>query len=161
MLSLASSFPLCRVCGLPGVFSFPNASWVQSVRITRPAPGATVELGGAPVGGTPLEKSFSGGYFHGTKTAFGQRLEHPRVARVALPGYINAIAEQISNPSKPSQSIQPFRSPLHPRPRLQDGFGYSTLTSDLTSAESSVDARFLGNAPAAFKHPAGSQAVRV
>jgi S1-C subfamily serine protease len=40
-----------------------------------------------PVGTTPPEKKFPGGYFHRTKTAFGDRLEHPMIARVSLPGY--------------------------------------------------------------------------
>src|SRR5208337_1270006 len=40
-----------------------------------------------PVGTTPFERSFPGGYFHRTRTVIGQRLEHPLVARVSLAGY--------------------------------------------------------------------------
>jgi PEGA domain len=40
------------------------------------------------VGITPIEKKFPGGYFHRTKTALGQRLEHPMVARVSLTGFV-------------------------------------------------------------------------
>jgi S1-C subfamily serine protease len=40
-----------------------------------------------PIGTTPLEKKFPGGYFHRTHTVIGQRLEHPLVARVSLPGF--------------------------------------------------------------------------
>jgi hypothetical protein len=69
-------------------FAFPDSSSAQSLKITSNPPGATVELDGVPVGSTPLEKNFPGGYFHRTKTALGQRLEHPMVARVSLPGYV-------------------------------------------------------------------------
>ena len=60
----------------------------QSLKITSDPPGATVELDGVPAGATPFEKNFPGGYFHRTKTALGQRLEHPMIARVSLPGFI-------------------------------------------------------------------------
>jgi hypothetical protein len=53
-----------------------------------------VELDGVSVGATPLEKKFPGGYFHRTKTKFGQRLEHPMVRR----------------------KMVSVRSPLHPSP---------------------------------------------
>jgi S1-C subfamily serine protease len=39
------------------------------------------------VGTTSLEKDFSGGYFHKTKTALGSRLEHSLVASITLAGY--------------------------------------------------------------------------
>jgi serine protease Do len=66
----------------------PNFSFAQSLKITSNPPGATVELDGVAAGATPFEKTFPGGYFHKTKTAFGQRLEHPMVARVSLAGYV-------------------------------------------------------------------------
>ncbi|MGB8492939.1 MAG: trypsin-like peptidase domain-containing protein [Candidatus Acidiferrum sp.] len=59
----------------------------ESLKITSNPPGASVELDGVLVGTTPFEKSFPGGYFHRTRTAIGQRLEHPLVARVSLAGY--------------------------------------------------------------------------
>jgi len=59
----------------------------ESLKITSNPPGASVELNGAPVGTTPFERSFPGGYFHRTRTVIGQRLEHPLVARVSLAGY--------------------------------------------------------------------------
>ena len=65
----------------------PTTAAADSLRITSNPPGATVELDGVPAGITPLEKSFPGGYFHRTHTALGQRLEHPMVARVSLPGF--------------------------------------------------------------------------
>jgi S1-C subfamily serine protease len=68
--------------------SLPNFSSAQSLKINSNPPGATVELDGVAAGATPFEKTFPGGYFHKTKTAFGQRLEHPMVARVSLPGYV-------------------------------------------------------------------------
>lgn len=65
----------------------PKFSSAESLKITSNPPGATVELDGLPVGATPFEKAFPGGYFHRTHTALGQRLEHAMVARVSLTGY--------------------------------------------------------------------------
>jgi S1-C subfamily serine protease len=59
----------------------------ETLRITSNPPGASVELDGVLVGTTPFEKSFPGGYFHRTRTAIGQRLEHPVVARLSLVSY--------------------------------------------------------------------------
>jgi len=64
----------------------PTLSRADSRKVTSNPAGATVELDGVPVGTTPFEADFPGGYFHGTKTALGARLEHPMVARVSLPG---------------------------------------------------------------------------
>ena len=65
----------------------PILSRADSLKITSNPSGATVELDGVPVGTTPFEKKFPGGYFHRTRTALGQRLEHPMVARISLTGY--------------------------------------------------------------------------
>ncbi|HXY00600.1 MAG TPA: PEGA domain-containing protein, partial [Candidatus Limnocylindrales bacterium] len=65
----------------------PRTSLADSLKITSTPPNATVELDGVPVGTTPFEKNFPGGYFHRTRTAFGARLEHAMVARVSLVGY--------------------------------------------------------------------------
>src|SRR5260370_4477504 len=66
---------------------FVASSSADTLKITSSPPGATVELDGVTVGVTPFEKDFPGGYFHRTRTALGQRLEHPMVARLSLPGY--------------------------------------------------------------------------
>jgi serine protease Do len=66
---------------------FVTSSCADTLKITSSPPGATVELDGVTVGATPFEKDFPGGYFHRTHTALGQRLEHPMVARLSLPGY--------------------------------------------------------------------------
>jgi serine protease Do len=66
---------------------FVASSSADTLKITSSPPGATVELDGVTVGATPFEKDFPGGYFHRTRTALGQRLEHPMVARLSLPGY--------------------------------------------------------------------------
>jgi serine protease Do len=63
------------------------SSSADTLKITSSPLGATVELDGVTVGSTPFEKDFPGGYFHRTRTALGQRLEHPMVARLSLPGY--------------------------------------------------------------------------
>jgi hypothetical protein len=69
-------------------FCFPHSVSAQTLKITTNPPGATVELNGVPAGTTPFEQKFPGGYFHRTKTTFGERLEHPMVARVSLQGYV-------------------------------------------------------------------------
>ncbi len=60
----------------------------ETLRINSTPPGASVELNGVASGTTPFEKNFPGGYFHRTHTAIGQRLEHPMIARLSLPGYV-------------------------------------------------------------------------
>jgi serine protease Do len=76
----------------PAIFTslllcFVASSSADTLKITSSPPGATVELDGVTVGATPFEKDFPGGYFHRTRTALGQRLEHPMVARLSLSGY--------------------------------------------------------------------------
>jgi serine protease Do len=66
---------------------FVTSSNAETLKINSSPPGAAVELDGITVGVTPFEKDFPGGYFHRTHTALGQRLEHPMVARLSLPGY--------------------------------------------------------------------------
>ncbi|HXJ15438.1 MAG TPA: trypsin-like peptidase domain-containing protein [Candidatus Limnocylindrales bacterium] len=74
---LLASFLLCFVA----------SSSADTLKITSTPPGATVELDGITLGATPFEKDFPGGYFHRTHTTLGQRLEHPMIARLSLPGY--------------------------------------------------------------------------
>lgn len=76
----------------PAIFAslllcFLTSASADTLKITSNPPGATVELDGITVGATPFERDFPGGYFHRTHTAIGQRLEHPMVARLSLPGY--------------------------------------------------------------------------
>ena len=59
----------------------------EKLTITSTPPGATVEIDGVPVGTTPFEKDYPGGYFHRTHTSIGSRLAHPLVARLNLAGY--------------------------------------------------------------------------
>jgi S1-C subfamily serine protease len=80
-----ATFPLDASALL--ILTFSLSASADTLKITSNPPGATVELDGVPVGTTPLEKEFPGGYFHKTKTALGHRLEHPMVARISLPGY--------------------------------------------------------------------------
>ncbi len=63
------------------------ATHAEDLKITSNPPGATVELNGVAAGTTPYVKSFPGGYFHRTHTAFGQRLEHALIARVSMTGF--------------------------------------------------------------------------
>jgi serine protease Do len=65
----------------------PNLSYAESLKIVSSPAGATVELDGVPVGVTPFEKEFPGGYFHRTHTVVGKRLEHAMFARLSLAGF--------------------------------------------------------------------------
>lgn len=67
--------------------TFPTAALADKLEITSYPSGATVEIDGVAVGTTPLETNLPGGYFHRTRTAIGQRLEHPMIARITLAGY--------------------------------------------------------------------------
>jgi S1-C subfamily serine protease len=91
MCSLSPHRPLRNISAVLSLavvsLGLPQFSSAQSLKFTSSPPGATVELDGVSVGTTPLEKSFPGGYFHRTKTAIGQRLEHPMVARLSLTGF--------------------------------------------------------------------------
>ncbi len=69
------------------LFCLAASSLAQSLKITSTPAGAKVELDGVAAGTTPFEKIFPGGYFHRTHSVIGQRMEHPMVARVSLPGY--------------------------------------------------------------------------
>ena len=64
-----------------------HSSSAESLKITSNPPGATVELDGVPVGVTPFDKEFPGGYFHRTHTVIGKRLEHAMFARLSLAGW--------------------------------------------------------------------------
>lgn len=59
----------------------------DTLTITSSPSGATVEIDGVIVGKTPCQIKVPGGYFHRTKTVFGERLEHAMVARVYKDGY--------------------------------------------------------------------------
>lgn len=59
----------------------------DTLKINSNPAGATVEIDGVAVGTTPFAKDYPGGYFHRTRTATGQRLEHPMVVRISLQGY--------------------------------------------------------------------------
>lgn len=76
-----------NLCFALGLLACPSPANADKLHITSTPPGATVELDGVAAGTTPLEKDFSGGYFHKTRTSLGARLEHPVVARVSLAGY--------------------------------------------------------------------------
>jgi PEGA domain len=56
-------FSLFPVIGIFAIsLSLPPFSSAQALKITSHPPGAAVELDGVPVGTTPLEKKFAGGY---------------------------------------------------------------------------------------------------
>ena len=65
----------------------PSHVFAEKLQITSNPSGATVEIDGASMGTTPLEKEYPGGYFHRTKTSLGTRLEHPMIARLSLAGF--------------------------------------------------------------------------
>jgi S1-C subfamily serine protease len=82
---IAMRFRSLLVCTF--LFIFAEHVSAEKLTITSNPPGATVEIDGVPIGTTPFEKDYPGGYFHRTRTSFGSRLEHPLVARINLAGY--------------------------------------------------------------------------
>jgi S1-C subfamily serine protease len=70
----------------------------DSLKITSTPSGATVEIDGVKAGITPLEITVPGGYFHGTKTAFGKRLGHQSHIRVSLAGYVSKELDMANGP---------------------------------------------------------------
>lgn len=76
-----------KLCLLLLMLAFPARAFADKLRITTNPSGATLEIDGVPMGTTPFEKEYPGGYFHKTRTSFGARLEHPMVARLSLAGH--------------------------------------------------------------------------
>lgn len=58
-----------------------------TLTITSTPPGATVEIDGVIVGTTPFHMKVPGGYFHKTRTVFGQTLQHQMTLRIYKDGY--------------------------------------------------------------------------
>ena len=58
-----------------------------TLSITSTPPGATVEIDGVIVGTTPFQMKVPGGYFHKTRTVFGQTLQHEMTLRIYKDGY--------------------------------------------------------------------------
>jgi S1-C subfamily serine protease len=58
-----------------------------TLTITSSPPGATVEIDGVIVGTTPFQMKVPGGYFHKTRTIFGQTLQHEMTLRIYKDGY--------------------------------------------------------------------------
>ncbi|HEV2489193.1 MAG TPA: trypsin-like peptidase domain-containing protein [Candidatus Acidoferrales bacterium] len=83
-------------------FCLPGVARADTLTITSTPPGATVEVDGAVIGTTPLEKKYPGGYFHKPHTVFGARLDHALVARISLAGY---VTQQIDLTDGPEQWI--------------------------------------------------------
>jgi serine protease Do len=75
-----------------------TAARADTLKITSTPPGATVEINGVPVGTTPFEKDYPGGYFHKTLTSMGSRLEHAMVARISLTGYATKEIQMTDGP---------------------------------------------------------------
>jgi serine protease Do len=75
-----------------------TAARADTLKITSTPPGATVEINGVPVGTTPFDKDYPGGYFHKTLTSMGSRLEHAMVARISLIGYATKEIQMTDGP---------------------------------------------------------------
>jgi S1-C subfamily serine protease len=82
------------------VISFWKPANADSLKITSTPSGATIEIDGIKIGSTPFEINVPGGYFHGTRTAFGKRLGHQMHIRVSLPGYVSKELEMATGPYK-------------------------------------------------------------
>jgi PEGA domain len=73
-----------------GLFAFlalASRARAETLTITSTPPGATVEIDGVVIGTTPCEVKYPGGYFHKTRTVFGQRLEHSMIVRIYKDGF--------------------------------------------------------------------------
>jgi serine protease Do len=75
-----------------------GSACADSLKITSTPSGATVEIDGIKRGTTPLEINVPGGFFHGTKTAYGKRLGHQTHLRVSLTGYVSKELEMANGP---------------------------------------------------------------
>jgi serine protease Do len=69
-------------------FLLASRALAETLSVTSTPSGATVEIEGIVVGITPCKINYPGGYFHKTKTVFGERLEHSLTARVYKAGYL-------------------------------------------------------------------------
>jgi S1-C subfamily serine protease len=76
--------PLIAFCLLVSVHLTAKA---DTLTVTSTPSGATVEIDDVKVGTTPYKVEVPGGYFHGTRSAFGKRLGHPMVLRISMEGY--------------------------------------------------------------------------
>ncbi len=76
LLALLVFLPLCA----------PQAG-ANTLTITSSPTGATVEIDGVIVGTTPFRMKVPGGYFHKTRTVFGQTLQHQMTLRIYKDGY--------------------------------------------------------------------------
>jgi serine protease Do len=74
------------ICIVVGFFSAGTVR-AEKLHISSTPLGATLQIDGVWVGITPYEKPIPGGYLRKTKTTLGERLEHPMIARLTLPGY--------------------------------------------------------------------------
>lgn len=79
------------LCALLALLAFPLLRAPQArantLTITSSPAGATVEVDGVIVGTTPFHMKVPGGYFHKTRTRFGQTLQHQMTLRIYKDGY--------------------------------------------------------------------------
>ncbi len=79
------------LCALLALLVFPPLCAPQAranaLTITSSPTGATVEIDGVIVGTTPFHMKVPGGYFHKTRTRFGQTLQHQMTLRIYKDGY--------------------------------------------------------------------------
>src|SRR5579862_5465984 len=79
------------LCALLALLVFPLLCAPQTrantLTIASSPPGATVEIDGVIVGTTPFHMKVPGGYFHKTRTVFGQTLQHEMTLRIYKDGY--------------------------------------------------------------------------
>jgi hypothetical protein len=78
--------------------SFCPQSPGDTLTITSTPSGAVLEIDGFVVGKTPYKEQVPGGYFRKTKTVLGRRLQHPRLARISLSGYVTKEIQLTDGP---------------------------------------------------------------
>lgn len=78
---------ICASLALAVLLCCSSRTNADTLKITSSPPGATVEIDGVPVGSTPCQIKYQGGYFHKTKSVFGERLQHAVTIRISKEGY--------------------------------------------------------------------------
>jgi serine protease Do len=77
---------LVILAGFAAALAAPVAG-AETLTITSTPSGASIQLDGIPVGTTPYEAKFPGGYFHKTHFVLSERLSHPIQVRLSKEGY--------------------------------------------------------------------------
>jgi hypothetical protein len=93
---------LLAFCCLIGLSALASSVRADVLTITSSPSGASLEIDGQSVGPTPYKIDYPGGYFHRTRTVFGERLERSMLLRVSKDGY---LAQQVTITTGPFEWV--------------------------------------------------------